>query len=97
MNNNYKIRVKSPEHSRIIQEFFFSEGYEWADGGKIVLNEEHPSLFVRDGEVLWGNDTAIDRHLEFDLIKLIKDTKVSRTFYKNRILSESSGKLIVKV
>lgn len=41
-----KIRVKSPEHSEVIQKMLFAAGCGWVYGGKEARNTDEPFLFV---------------------------------------------------
>jgi hypothetical protein len=44
---NYKIRIKSPEHSKMVQEHLFSLGYRWADGVTSVMYTEVSFLIFK--------------------------------------------------
>lgn len=43
---NMKFRVKDKEHSRLIQEALFTEGYSWDNGGTEYYATDAPYLFT---------------------------------------------------
>ena len=67
-----KIRVRSPEHSEVIQKMLFAAGYGWApiENKQIVRHTDATYLYVyRDGEITHGSgqeNFSAHHHQEVD-------------------------------
>lgn len=73
-----KIRVKSPEHSKIIQEKLFEMGYKWI-AGKSVQFVDKPCLFTNtddEGSITYSSNGTEEYfnsqpHTEVELVETI--------------------------
>ena len=70
----FKIFVKSPEHSKNVQDHLFSLGYKWKSGDKeyISLPESYHCIYVNDygkNELTYGSGSL--NYPEFELIEKI--------------------------
>lgn len=50
----FYVEVEGPNHSRILQEIAFDEGYEWFNGQKIQFPDEKYLHFGYDGNIVWS-------------------------------------------
>jgi hypothetical protein len=66
---NYKIRIKSPEHSEKVQKHLFSLGYRWDGCDQLIKNTDKPFL-VFQGKYLYWFDTDTD-FPELELIETV--------------------------
>lgn len=64
MSGGIKFKCASAEHSRVIQEWLFSQGYSWC-GSKNVQNTEQRYLFAYDD----------DKHITHDNFDQVFDSK----------------------
>lgn len=92
---NFKIRVKSPEHSKLIQEKLFEMDYKWGQG-KIVSYTDKPFLYVQqngrhltygvmENEFICNSDDYTELELvekiSYDLKEIKKIVKVGNLSY----------------
>ena len=55
---NTKIRIKSPEHSKLVQEALFKAGFKWGAGRGIKLTGK-PFLFIYEKDITYSDE---ERH-----------------------------------
>lgn len=92
----YRIRPNSADQSRKIQKVLFKLGYTWSSAGRNVLYSNSKELYLHDNSSLLTH-SSITRHNNIIIVNVVKNNKISRLIYKNRIIKETDNYLIVKV
>lgn len=103
---DFKIKVKSKEHSKVIQERLFELNVKWCEGGARHLNHNENYLAVYDNELYYGltcwNEENTDNILTLDdLYDMKKEEHFKHTLYFDndndfyQVTEESKGVLKV--
>ena len=88
-----EFKFENEDDNRLLQEMLLKEGYFWRGAGKKVAHLGAKTIRIfqgRDYMTYGGHSTTHNKG------KIIKATNISRAFYKNRIIKEIDGRLLVK-
>lgn len=94
---NTFVLIRDKEHCEAVQEYLFSKGYGWLDGGfsilDIYIQGELPCIFTNKGLLTWGGKRLTDKKITEVVIDYKKTYDFTVTFKEDEKVKELQEKL----